>query len=642
MKKILVVDNNRVILKFMTDYLEKKGYQVMSAEDGLSALEALKSYTPDVMFVDLIMPNIGGKKLCQIVRSMPHLSQVYIVILSAVAAEEVPELDELGANACIAKGPFPVMARNVMSVLDRVEKGEPGPLPAKVMGLESVRRRAITKELLSARKHFEVILGSMSEGILEVTPDGKIVYANPVAISLLGRPEEQLLALDLDQLFREEDRPRIKKLMEEAKVSPLEIPDDFPLTANGRQFSIKILPVNENGDKALIVILDDVSLRKRMEAQLIQAQKMEAIGTLAGGIAHDFNNLLMGIQGYASLVLMNTDSTDPRFSHLKGIEEMVQRGSDLTKQLLGFARGGKYDVKPTDLNEIIHKSSAMFGRTRKEIMIREKYQKDLWSVEVDRGQIEQALLNLYVNAWQAMPSGGDLYLQTENVTLDETYVKPFKIKPGEYVKITITDTGVGMDERTRQKIFEPFFTTKSMGRGTGLGLASVYGIIKNHGGFINVYSEKDQGTTFTIYLPASKKRAPRDKSVSAQILTGSETVLLVDDEHMILEVAKGMLESLGYQVLPARNGKEALEIYRENQEKIDLVILDMIMPGISGGETFDSIKSMNPEAKVLLSSGYSIDGQAKEIMGRGCDGFIQKPFDVKTLSLKVREILDKE
>ncbi|MFH1951137.1 MAG: response regulator [Pseudomonadota bacterium] len=380
--------------------------------------------------------------------------------------------------------------------------------------------------------------------------------------------------------------------------------------------------------------------KKKLEAQLIQAQKMEAIGTLAGGVAHDFNNLLMAIQGRASIMLMNKDSSHPDFGHLRGIEGHVESAADLTRQLLGFARGGKYEVRPTDLNELIKKENRMFGRTKKEITIHGTYEENLWSVEVDRGQIEQVLLNLYVNAWQAMPGGGDLYLETENVTIDENYVKLFSIEPGRYVKISVTDTGVGMDKATQKRIFDPFFTTKEMGRGTGLGLASAYGIIKNHGGFINVYSEKGHGTTFNVYLPASEKEVIEDKKLAGDTVRGTETVLFVDDEDMIIEVAEQLLEQLGYKVLTARSGKEAIEIYEENKERIDIVILDMIMPDMSGGETYDRMRDINPKVKVLLSSGYSINGQATEILDRGCNGFIQKPFKMKELSQKLREILD--
>jgi CheY-like chemotaxis protein len=241
-----------------------------------------------------------------------------------------------------------------------------------------------------------------------------------------------------------------------------------------------------------------------------------------------------------------------------------------------------------------------------------------------------------------MPGGGNLYLETENVTLDEHYVKPFSIEPGRYVKISVTDTGVGMDKAIQEKIFEPFFTTKEMDRGTGLGLASVYGIIKNHGGFINVYSEKGHGSAFNIFLPASEEEVIEEKKSAGDTLRGTETVLFVDDEDMIIEIAEELFEGLGYKVLTARSGKEAIGIYEENKERIDIVLLDMIMPDMSGSDTYDKLKEINPDIKVLLVSGYSINGTATEIMDRGCNGFIQKPFKMKELSQKLREVLDKK
>jgi CheY-like chemotaxis protein len=262
-------------------------------------------------------------------------------------------------------------------------------------------------------------------------------------------------------------------------------------------------------------------------------------------------------------------------------------------------------------------------------------------VDVDRGQIEQVLLNLYINAWQAMPKGGDLYLITENLTLDESYVQPYRVNPGPFVKVTVADTGIGIDKKDLDRVFEPFYTTKAMGRGTGLGLASAYGIIKSHGGHINVYSEKDHGTTFNFYLPASLRKMMREaKPVAPTIHKGRETVLLIDDEEMIIDVGCGLLKELGYTVIPARSGQEALDIYRERYAGIDIIVMDMIMPGMGGGETFDQLKQINPRAKVLLSSGYSINGQASQIMERGCDGFIQKPFNLQQLSVKLRQILE--
>jgi two-component system cell cycle sensor histidine kinase/response regulator CckA len=379
--------------------------------------------------------------------------------------------------------------------------------------------------------------------------------------------------------------------------------------------------------------------KKELEAQFLHAQKMEAIGTMAGGIAHDFNNLLMGILGNLSLILLDTEPDHRHYRKLKDIEQCVQRGADLTNQLLGFAMRGKYEPIPTDLNEIIKQSSEMFNRTRKEISIHEKYEPALRPVEVDRGQLEQVLVNLYVNARHAMPGGGNIYLQTENVTLNEKEVKPYNVKPGNYVKTSITDNGVGMDEKTRQRIFEPFFTTRKMGQGTGLGLASVYGIIKNHGGFIHVYSEKGKGTTFYVYLPATEKEIVEEKKLPERILEGTETVLLVDDEDIIIDVGGKLLNRMGYKVLTARSGKEAIEIYEKNKAGIDIVILDMIMPGMGGAETFELLKKINPAVKILLSSGYSLESQAADILERGCSGFIQKPFRMKTLSQKIRIIL---
>jgi signal transduction histidine kinase len=380
--------------------------------------------------------------------------------------------------------------------------------------------------------------------------------------------------------------------------------------------------------------------KKRLESQLQQAQKMEAIGNLAGGIAHDFNNILMGMQGNASLMLLNMETEHPFFEKVKGIERYVESGAALTKQLLGFARGGKYEVKTTDLNDLITKTALMFGRTKKEININVDGLQPVRNVEVDQSQIEQVLLNLFVNAWHAMPGGGDLYLKTEDIDIDENFIKPYRIEPGAYACVTVSDTGLGMDRATQQRIFEPFFTTKKMGRGTGLGLASAYGIIKNHGGFIEVESEAGRGAAFHIYLPASDKEVLEEVDALEEVLKGDETIMLVDDELMIIEVGQEILNALGYEVLPAMSGQEAIDIYASKKQSIDMVILDMIMPGMSGGEAYDQLKKINPEVQVLLCSGYSLSGQATEILERGCDGFIQKPFKLRELSIKIREILD--
>jgi signal transduction histidine kinase/CheY-like chemotaxis protein len=389
-----------------------------------------------------------------------------------------------------------------------------------------------------------------------------------------------------------------------------------------------------------LVIYEDITERIRLEYQLLQAQKMEAVGTLAGGIAHNFNNLLMGIQGYTSLMLLETDSDNPFYERLKNIESLVRSGAKLTGQLLGYARGGKYEIKPISLNEVVEETSDTFGTTKKDISIHKELAQDLFSVKADKTLIEQILFNLYVNAADAMPGGGSLYLKTMNVTHEAMANKPYNVKPGNYVLLTVRDTGKGMSPETMERIFEPFFTTKGLASRTGLGLSSVYGSLKSHGGYVDVQSEISQGSTFYIYLPASEEVVEKEISIDEKPVMGSETILLVDDEYLILNAGAELIETLGYRILKAKSGPEAVKIYRKSKDAIDLVILDMVMPEMGGGEVYDKLKEMNPQAKVLLSSGYSIDGQAEEILRRGCDGFIQKPFNIKDLSQMLRKILD--
>jgi len=301
--------------------------------------------------------------------------------------------------------------------------------------------------------------------------------------------------------------------------------------------------------------------------------KMEAVGTLAGGIAHDFNNLLMGIQGLATLMRRDLEPDHSHYKKLLQIEEQVRSGAELTQQLLGFAREGQYEVKLINLADLLKRTAAMFGRTKKEITIHRNTDRALWHVEADQGQIEQVLMGIYLNAWQAMPGGGTLTLEARNIILEEGERFPFEAPPGSYVRVSIRDTGVGIDEKTRQRIFEPFFTTKEMGRGAGLGLASAYGIIKGHGGFIGVASKVGEGTTFDLYLPASRKKAvPATVHLEAAV-PGRETILLIDDEEIIIDVSREILEALGYRVWTVRTGQEAIALYKSRKNEIDLLMI---------------------------------------------------------------------
>ena len=390
----------------------------------------------------------------------------------------------------------------------------------------------------------------------------------------------------------------------------------------------------------MTVNLTDITERKSLQAQYEHAQRMESLGTLAGGIAHDFNNLLMGIQGRTSLMAMDLVPGHPFYEHVREIGEYVKSASELTKQLLGFARGGKYEVKPLDIDQLVQSSIDMFARTKKELRIRKFLEVSQRTVEADHRQIEQVLLNIYFNAWQAMPDGGILTIRTSVAQLDATFCRPYQVPAGTYARIAVTDTGIGMDKRVQQRIFDPFFTTKEKSRGTGLGLASAFGIIQNHNGFITVDSEVGRGTTFTLYLPATEKPVVLEAKIAEHLTRGSETVLLVDDEELIINVGKTMLEKLGYAVVVALSGQEAIDIFTRMGDRVDLVVLDLIMPGMDGGKTFEQIRRIDPGIRVLLSSGYALDGQAKAVLQKGCNGFIQKPFTIQALSNKVRAILD--
>ena len=639
-KKILVVDNHPLILKFMSSLLEKEGHEVLTAKDGLSALNILKTCIPQVIFIDLIMPNIDGKKLCQIIRAIPKLRDAYLIILSAIAAEEGYDFAEFGANACIAKGPFDKMRQYVLRALGQSDQETPGGLAGEIIGVEGVQGREITRELLSVKRHFEVILESMTEGILGITPEARIVCANPAAIALSDMPEEKLLGSNFIELFCETGRQRIEEALEAMDTKSQTITEEFPVKLNGKQIALNLLPIDSE-EHMTVVILNDVTEKKRLEVQLQQARKIKAVGTLAGGIAHNFNNLLMGIQGNALLVLLDIDTTHPHYKNLKTIEKQVKSGAKLTAQLLGYSRKGRYEVKAINLNQLVEDTTETFGETKKEITIHRHLAEDLFAIEADEGQIEQVLLNLFVNAGHAMPGGGDLILKTMNVTHDDMRGKVYDPKPGDYVLLTVSDTGTGMDKKTTERIFDLFFTTKEMGRGTGLGLASTYGIVKGHSGYIDVVSEKGHGTSFGIYLPASQRKVEETANSSEPIREGSGTILFVDDNPSILNVGVKMLNKLGYTTLEAKGGREAVEVYRENKDRIDMVILDMIMPDMGGGKTYERIKEINPHIKVILSSGYRIDSEAARILKQGCDGFIQKPFSLKELSTKIEERLEK-
>lgn len=642
--KILIVDDEAQMRDSLNVLLSNEGYDIHTGCNGREAIECLNKDNYGIVLLDMNMPDMDAYRVMDYIKSQ-HLDILVIIMTGHASINSALESLKRGAYDYLRKPfDFEQLLARVKNTIDQIKLRK--------------ENEIVSGKLELTEQRYQDLVNASPDIIYTLNPEGEITFINGAVKSLLGRNSEQLVNKHYTDIVFGDDTDKAKYHFDERRTGSR--------ATSGMELRLKTLNIGHNPEESLMVelksmgvydksvdeagktymgtygVVRDIGDRKLLEAQLLQAQKMGAIGMLAGGIAHDFNNLLMGIMGRISLISHDIDSNHPHYEHLKGIENIVGRGADLTKQLLGFAMGGKYEVKPADINELIENCSDMFGRTRKESRIHTIFQKNVCAVEIDQAQIEQVLLNFFVNAWHAMPGGGDIFIQTKNIRLDKEDAMNYGIKPGRFVMVSVTDTGVGMDEKTQQHIFEPFFTTKKFGRGTGLGLASAFGIIKNHGGLINVSSKKGEGTTFSFYLPAVEAQIvdqlPND--IEDEILYGTETILLIDDEEIVINISMEMLNNMGYNVFIARGGKEALEIFKKDKDKIALVILDIIMPDMGGGHVYNVLKEIKPDIKVLLSSGYSIDGQASEIMSRDCDGFIQKPFNINELSKKIRKILD--
>lgn len=516
----------------------------------------------------------------------------------------------------------------------------------------SERNRA-EQALKDSEEKYRLLVENQSDLVVKVDLEGRFVFVSPSYCRMFGRSEKELLGEKFMPLVHEEDREHTRKTMENLLLPPYTCYiEQRALTKDGWRWlawADKSVLDNNNKVIAVVGVGRDITEKKaaenkqnHLQMQLHRAQRLESLGTLAGGIAHDFNNLLMSIQGSASIMLLDMKDNDPHYDLLKIIEKQTQSGAKLTSQLLGYARKGRYEVRPFNLNTLVNTSIEAFARTNKQININLNLSPDIAIIEADWGQIEQVLLNLLINAADAMPGGGDLRVRTQNKFHQNMNDTGTNRKPGDYVLLEVSDTGTGMEAVTQERIFEPFFTTKKMGRGTGLGLASAYGIIRGHGAYIDVTSELGIGSTFKIYFPVSTKQfsVKKEKESEEEIIEGNGTILLIDDEDMVLDVGSMMIKKVGYNVISAQSGHEAVKIYGKNKDKINLVILDMVMPNGGGSKVYDQIKEINPDAKVLLASGYSIDSEAREILDRGCNGFIQKPFSMSNLSGRINEIIN--
>jgi len=512
-------------------------------------------------------------------------------------------------------------------------------------------RRKAEKKTKEARDFLEKVIEHSVDGSIINDTEGKIISINDAIERICGRTKEEIVGQHISFFTSPDEKSKdrvvdelLPKLFSEGKVSYESVLQNKEGVLINMDLSSALIKDDRGNHIGGVSVIRDITEKKSLERQLLQAQKMETIGTLAGGIAHDFNNILGGILGYASFIKTLVKGEDQIYKYVDTIENSAVRAADLTSQLLSFSRGGKYESKAIDINKKIEETlRILYSSIDKSISIWTRLSPKPLSVEGDANQIQQVFLNLFVNARDAMPGRGTLQVETKRVNLDEAFCKThLGARPGQYVYIAISDKGIGMNRETLDRIFEPFFSTKGQGEGTGLGLSVVYGIIKNHGGYINVYSEVGKGSIFKIYLPASSKPVQEEvEETEINNVKGEESILVIDDEEVIRDLVKEGLEDFGYTVLTAEDGYAGVDIYKERKEEIALVILDLILPKMSGKITYEKLKEINPEITILLSSGYSQKGQAQELLDQGVQRFIQKPFRLKELAREIRVLLDR-
>ncbi len=805
-KKILVVDDNPQMLALIADLLEDEGHQVCTAEDGLSALDVLISFIPDIMFVDLVMPKIGGDKLCKIIRKMQHLQDCYLVLVSAAAAEMDFDYAEIGADACIAKGPVGSIIGHVLAAVRDSDSISKSKKPKSIKGFDTIHLRQMTKELLSQNRHWEAILDSMREGVLETFED-RIVYANSAALSLFGISLEDLLAAYPPDLFDNIVRLQVEKLMKSSADESFEISNSKAIKINHKLVTLKKLPVRGESSTSIIMITDvterlkaedelqkahdelelrveqrtaelvqaneklkrkiqeheqalealqeskerfrelaellpetifemgingnltfanrkafdhfgytqqdldqgvkghelfhpddrsramknakkimsgeniglneytalkkdkstfpalihssaicrdekpvglrgfiiDITETKRLESQLQHAHKMEAVGTLTGGIAHDFNNILGIIIGNTELALDDVPEWNPAHFNLEEIKTAGLRAKDIVSQLLGFAHKTDQKLKPIKLVPVIRDSLKFLRATLPtSVTFRQNIQVSADTVLANSTQIHQIMLNLYTNAAHAMEeTGGTLEISIQNQVLDNNSADIYPdLSPGNYITIKVSDTGQGISPEIKDRIFDPYFTTKEIGKGTGMGLSVVHGIIQSHQGAISVDSEPGKGSTFRILLPVIEEEAVIESKSFEELPTGNERILFIDDEKSILKMAQKILERLGYQVETKHNPVDALESFLSKPEQFDLVVTDMTMPDMTGDKLIEQILNISPDMPTILCTGFSEKISEEKAQELGIKAFVLKPLVKRDFAVTVRKVLD--
>lgn len=633
--KIFIVDDDARLRKTLNDILKAKGYTSIAVDTGAIALDMIGKVKPAVALIDLKLEDMSGLEVMNGIKECSPDTE-FIVLTGHASKESAIEAVNLGAFNYILK---PYDIEQLLLTIDRA--------------IEKLESREVLRK---SEERYRSLVENIKLGITLIDSDYNIVTANAATGKLYKKEVEGFIGKKCYQEFKKREMvcphcPGTKvmstKLQHETETESI-LDDGSRLPVFVRAFPVFGPDGTVTG---FIEIVEDITEKNQAEeekqnlqSQLFQAQKMESIGKFAGSIAHDFSNMLFAINGLAELTLQRMDPNDPLARNVEGILDTGEKGKDLTKQLLTFSRKQKIKPEILNMNEIIENMQQMLRRLIG-INTNIKIIKDklLWRIKADHSQIEQVIMNLVINARDAMPKGGDITIKAENAVIDGEYAKLYpEAKPGKYALITLSDTGCGMTDDVKEQIFEPFFTTKGSEEGTGLGLATVYGIVKQNNGFIEVYSKLEKGTTFKIYIPcASAEDISRikQKEQTIELAGNSGTVLLVEDEKEVRGVAAKVISGLGYTVIEAENGQEAYDKFTKYQGEINLLLTDMIMPGMSGGELSLRIKESKPTVKVIYMSGYICEDFAQYNIDIDDVNFLQKPITTQSLTQAVTRVL---
>ena len=636
--KVLVVDNSPVVLKILSVILEQEGCEVCTADNGLLALDMVPQFKPDIIFTDLVMPKIDGAKLCRVIRSTPGYEHIFLVVLSGIALEDGMNVQELEADVCIAKGPASIMRQYILDALAQYHRGERHDRDVK--GLDGLHAREVTRELLMAKRHNEIILDRMSEGVVELDGSGRVLMANRAMLEILGQPEARVLTCRFPEYLSADEGKRMEDwlALDKDDLQPLVYDDDTPLHLLDRQVTVNLVPLVEEDQIFIIGIFRDITERKlaqerqqQLERELQRIQKLDAMSMMASGIAHDFNNLLAIINGNVEMALLCCKENPKMVELLKEADKALQHTTALIRQFTTFSDNYLPSRSQVDMRALLADvlERAVQGTDVRTVFEATDY---LEPVDVDSAQIVLVFSNILQNALEAVGHDGEITIRMDSVDGGREGEKTgLLFRQGPYTHVAITDNGPGIDPELLDRVFDPYFSTKQKGvqKGMGLGLTIVHAIVKKHGGFVRIESEPGRGCTVHLYFPLASGQnlvqicSPDDNTIRA---------LIMDDDEMMRIVSSKMFSHLGCSVELAENGEQAVRLYKQALEEnspFHLVVLDLrVAGGMGGREAASQIRSLDPDANMIAASGDSAD---QVILNPGAyhfKGTLVKPYSI--------------